>query len=784
MRGQAAFDRCAPAARLEPSAGRGSDAAARRCAKSSDWFWWFGDYNPAESVARFDELYRAKLRACTRPWHRAARPRHRFPSATHRALRRGIRRAARPARNAHRTAMRPRSLLTPEGACQPARGEPRRRSVTDSVPCGPDIHRHAALRRACPPARRQLPRGDRRCPCALLRPVPAHAGPLSRVPLRGAFQRPAARRSARALPRRHGAARGRWSPAARSRCSARATAEPVLAAIPYRDRLRRSTRCRQARRALRRAPARRLADRAGLGVDGGAGARRLRHPLCRPSTTTTSSARGEPQDELDGYFTTEEDGRTLDLFPISEALRYRIPFAPAGDAVAYIEVLAAAGRRAAAIYFDDIEKFGIWPETYEWVYEKGWLREFIEARARVAADPHVDVRRYHARERTARRRLSADHLLHRDERMDAAGARGAATYADLVDAEKRGRPLRRAQGASCAAASGATSCRATRKPTGCTSACSRCPSASPPAAGAAQRRAAYTLLHRAQANDAYWHGLFGGLYLPHLRRGVWRHLLLLEAGLDRVSPRARAERLDLDHDGVDDVFFCERRSAGRRAHGRQCCGGRNRRLCAWRRTSATRCAVMPSTTTQGAGRRRIRARCQARALPRRTIASRSSTRSAPDELVPDAAPRHAFRDRWHGAGGDAEALSSYAETRVEGTARGVRGARRRDEDRQDDCARRRDRQRALSRARRRGWPASTTLDLAMPSCDGVAGRYLVGGSIRGGFGQPLDLERAERGRARRPAHGTAASCCASIRLRASPRGLTTRCRSRRKASSA
>jgi len=41
-----------------------------------------------------------------------------------------------------------------------------------------------------------------------------------------------------------------------------------------------------------------------------------------------------------------------------------------------------------------------------------------------------------------------------------------------------------------------------------------------------------------------------------------------------------------------------------------------------------------------------------------------------------------------------------------------------------------------------GGRLSTTLDLAMPSCDGVAGRYLVGGSIPGGFGQPLDLEQA------------------------------------------
>lgn len=29
--------------------------------EASDWFWWFGDYNPSESVMAFDQLYRAKL---------------------------------------------------------------------------------------------------------------------------------------------------------------------------------------------------------------------------------------------------------------------------------------------------------------------------------------------------------------------------------------------------------------------------------------------------------------------------------------------------------------------------------------------------------------------------------------------------------------------------------------------------------------------------------------------------------------------------------------------------
>src|SRR5690606_23569279 len=64
---------------------------------------------------------------------------------------------------------------------------------------------------------------------------------------------------------------------------------------------------------------------------------------------------GKTKDELIGYFTTEEDARTLDLFPISEILRYRLPFSPAHEAVAYIESLAessANNRQAAAIYFD------------------------------------------------------------------------------------------------------------------------------------------------------------------------------------------------------------------------------------------------------------------------------------------------------------------------------------------------------------------------------------------------------------------------------------------------
>jgi alpha-amylase/alpha-mannosidase (GH57 family) len=50
--------------RVAPSLGDGARAAAERqlaLCESSDWFWWFGDYNPPQAVSQFDQLYRRQL---------------------------------------------------------------------------------------------------------------------------------------------------------------------------------------------------------------------------------------------------------------------------------------------------------------------------------------------------------------------------------------------------------------------------------------------------------------------------------------------------------------------------------------------------------------------------------------------------------------------------------------------------------------------------------------------------------------------------------------------------
>ncbi len=59
---------------------------------------------------------------------------------------------------------------------------------------------------------------------------------------------------------------------------------------------------------------------------------------------------------------------------------------------------------------------------------------------------------------------------------------------------------------------------------------------------------------RAQCNDAYWHGVFGGLYLPHLRDHIWYELAGAEAILREGQPVAWESR-DIDCDGYEELWI-------------------------------------------------------------------------------------------------------------------------------------------------------------------------------------------------------------------------------------
>ena len=55
-----AFDATVASGSLDAATIRAAERQLALC-ESSDWFWWFGDYNPAEAVTQFDSLYRRQL---------------------------------------------------------------------------------------------------------------------------------------------------------------------------------------------------------------------------------------------------------------------------------------------------------------------------------------------------------------------------------------------------------------------------------------------------------------------------------------------------------------------------------------------------------------------------------------------------------------------------------------------------------------------------------------------------------------------------------------------------
>jgi alpha-amylase len=65
-------------------------------------------------------------------------------------------------------------------------------------------------------------------------------------------------------------------------------------------------------------------------------------------------------------------------------------------------------------------------------------------------------------------------------------------------------------------------------------------------------------LFQGQSNDCYWHGLFGGIYISHMRLATFEHLIAAEDLADtRAGTLEAAESRDLDMDGVDEIRLAD-----------------------------------------------------------------------------------------------------------------------------------------------------------------------------------------------------------------------------------
>jgi alpha-amylase len=281
---------------------------------------------------------------------------------------------------------------------------------------------------------------------------------------------------------------------------------------------------------------------------------------------------GYADEDLDGHLLTEDSGRTVALFPIQMRLRYEIPFADPAVAAATLKAQASERPGALRLFGDDGEKFGVWPGTEGLCAEGGWLDRFFDRIRGEAGTIRMVLPGEHVADTPARGRVYLPPGSYREMGEWALPLEARR----LVEEERHRRESEeRAREADLVLRSGFFRNFLVRyTEAGWMHARVRFAHAELDRAHAAAARGEGELpdaaairdrLWRAQCNCAYWHGVFGGLYLPHLRDAIYREVVRAEEAMARSAPGksglVEVRRTDLDADGSEEILLASGRQA-------------------------------------------------------------------------------------------------------------------------------------------------------------------------------------------------------------------------------
>lgn len=246
---------------------------------------------------------------------------------------------------------------------------------------------------------------------------------------------------------------------------------------------------------------------------------------------------------MDGYYKSEEGAETIALFPISAALRYAIPFFSVERSIEAILSLYK-NDESAAIIFDDMEKFGLWPKTHEWVYEKGWLERFLEA---VLADERIEPMHY--KEYLATHRSKGLAYLNNTSYFEMGEWSLASRQSLALESLKKRVGDDYFKNEGIALIKGGIWKNFFIKYHESNHIHKRMLQHSKNQESL--KKSALESLYKLQTNDVLWHGVFGGLYLPNLRDNAYKYLLEIEAS--EIKSKPELSFLDIDMDGYGEL---------------------------------------------------------------------------------------------------------------------------------------------------------------------------------------------------------------------------------------
>ncbi len=269
---------------------------------------------------------------------------------------------------------------------------------------------------------------------------------------------------------------------------------------------------------------------------------------------------GLEDSDLHGYYLTEDDGRLVKVFPGSERLRYLMPFREPHDSYEFLRQVADERPGSTVVFADDGEKFGSWPQTFDHVYTNGWLRRFCDM---LAANREWLQATTFARVVDATVPLGKVYLPDSSYREMTEWVLPPKRLVAFEHAEKstrgnpeadRLRPFARAGGFwRNFKAKYAESDEMYSRMLGISNRLASLSADADPD----YREIARSELYRGQCNCPYWHGAFGGLYLPHLRNAIFHHLIAAHNALDdaegKSGPRVSLEVADFNLDARQEV---------------------------------------------------------------------------------------------------------------------------------------------------------------------------------------------------------------------------------------
>ncbi len=247
---------------------------------------------------------------------------------------------------------------------------------------------------------------------------------------------------------------------------------------------------------------------------------------------------GLSDQQLRGYYITEEEGQKLSVFPINKKLRDLIPFRPPEEIIEYLRSVENKDNNAAIVFIDDGEKFGLRDGGHKYIYREGYLEKLISQLEANADWIEFTTFSNYLEEYPARGRIYLPAASYA-EMMEWSGGFFRNFFIKYPEANNMHKKMLHVSNRLHTLRKGKVLIGEEEKDK--------------------RLKEAIKYLYKAQCNCAYWHGLFGGLYFNFLREAVYANLIRAENELEKFNrgskPYVELIVTDFNKDGSDEVIL-------------------------------------------------------------------------------------------------------------------------------------------------------------------------------------------------------------------------------------